>query len=120
MFDKILFATDGSEFAERALPQACQLASDCGATLRCVSSVNAIESAVYPGAASTTGTELYQSLKEGLENQAQGALDRVREDPALEPQEEGTRPPLVLVALVFYGLMFALAWAIAPVNLRNN
>ena len=77
MYDKVLFATDGSKFAEQSLAHATELAKKCGARMRVVT---VVENPVFYGTPEATAlydAEFYRSLSIELEKLAQGALDRV-------------------------------------------
>ena len=76
MFKKVLLTTDGSAFAEKAIPYAYDLAKQCGAQVRIVT---VVENPVFygmPEAAALYDAEFYRSLAAELEKAAQAALDR--------------------------------------------
>ena len=79
MFKKVLLTTDGSKFAEKALPYAVDLAKQCGAHVR---AVTVVENPVFygmPEAAALYDAEFYRSLAAELEKAAQAAVDRATE-----------------------------------------
>lgn len=79
MFKRVLFTTDGSDFAERAMSQAIDLARQCDAELRVVT---VVENPVFYGIPEATAlydAEFYRSLSAELEKLAEGALERARE-----------------------------------------
>lgn len=76
MYKKVLFTTDGSKFAEESIPQAADLAKQCGAELEVLT---VIENPVFYGTPEATAlydAEFYRSLAGELEKLAQGAVDR--------------------------------------------
>lgn len=76
MYQKILFATDGSQFAEEALQDAIQLAKTGGGRLRIVSVVESPAFHGTPEAMALYQTEMYKSLQAELEKVARGAVER--------------------------------------------
>ena len=76
MFRRVLFSTDGSQFAEKALPCALDMAKQCGAELRVVT---VVENPVFYGVPEATAlydAEFYRSLSTELEKLAKAALER--------------------------------------------
>jgi nucleotide-binding universal stress UspA family protein len=76
MFSRVLFTTDGSQFAERALTTALGLAQQCSAELRVVT---VVENPVFYGVPEATAlydADFYRSLSTELEKLAKAALER--------------------------------------------
>ncbi|MEM7247121.1 MAG: universal stress protein [Acidobacteriota bacterium] len=92
MFESVLYTTDGSELAARSLPLALGLAEQEGARLRIVTCVNTVDAVIFPGTAATTGSDLYQSLKEELDKAAEATLDRA----AREAEDAGVECSVAL------------------------
>lgn len=76
MYQKILFATDGSQFAEEALRDAIQLAKTGGGRLRIVSVIESPAFHGTPEAMALYQTEMYKSLQAELEKVAKAAVER--------------------------------------------
>jgi nucleotide-binding universal stress UspA family protein len=76
MYQKILYATDGSAFAEEALRDAIQLAKLGEGRLRIVSVIEGPAFHGTPEAMALYQTEMYQSLQEELKKVARGAVER--------------------------------------------
>jgi nucleotide-binding universal stress UspA family protein len=76
MYQKILFATDGSRFAEEALRDAIQLAKLGNGSIRVVSVVESPGFHGTPEAMALYETEMYRSLQGELERVARGAVER--------------------------------------------
>lgn len=91
MFQRILYTTDGSRFAETALPYAVGLAKQCRAELRALS---VVENPIFYGVPEATAlydAEFYRSLSSELEKIAGTALERAREAAAEAGVECTTR-----------------------------
>lgn len=76
MYQKILFATDGSQFAEEALRDAIQLAKVGNGRLRVVSVVEGPAFHGTPEAMALYETEMYKSLQAEVERVARAAVQR--------------------------------------------
>ena len=76
MYQKILYATDGSAFAEEALRDAIQLAKLGDGRLRVVSVVEGPAFHGTPEAMALYQTEMYKSLQEELAKVARSAVQR--------------------------------------------
>ena len=78
MYKKVLFTTDGSQFAEDSLPWAVDLAKQCKADLRIIT---VIENPVFYGTPEATAlydAEFYRSLSSELEKLAATSVERAR------------------------------------------
>jgi nucleotide-binding universal stress UspA family protein len=76
MLRRVLYSTDGSQFAEKALACAVELAKQCGGELRVVT---VVENPVFYGVPEATAlydAEFYRSLSGELEKLAKAALER--------------------------------------------
>ncbi len=76
MYQRILFSTDGSPFAEEALGEAIGLAKLASGHLRIVSVIESPAFHGTPEAMMLYETEMYRSLHAELEKLARGAVER--------------------------------------------
>jgi nucleotide-binding universal stress UspA family protein len=76
MYQRVLFATDGSAFAEAALADAIEMARMAAGEMRVVTVVEAPAFHGTPEATVLYETEMYKSLVEELEKIARAAVER--------------------------------------------